>query len=105
MKTPTKTPGDGVTESRYGSKQKEPSLECFRCGVCCLKYQAPLNPADARRIADYLELSLEVFLDRFTDPRWHGADSLLCHLDGACVFLNRDDGGKLNDCRIHTIRP
>lgn len=81
-------------------------LECFRCGVCCTKYQATLNSVESRRIADYLELPLEVFLDRFTDHRWIvGPDSLLCHKHGACVFLGYDPNSKLNNCRIHPVKP
>lgn len=91
--------------AQYGSKQKELLLECFRCGVCCTKYQTHLNLVEARRIADYLELPLEVFLDRFADHRWYGMDNLLCQLNGACVFLNRDPNGKLNNCRIQPVKP
>ena len=106
MDAPTKAPGDGVTESRYPSAQTKTLRECFRCGVCCMKYQAPLNSVEAKYIADYLGLSLEVFLDRFTNHRWLvGPDSLLCHVNGACVFLNREQEGKLNNCRIHPVRP
>ena len=106
MDTPTKAPGDGVTESHCPSEQTKTPLACFRCGVCCIKYQAPFNSTESQRIADYLGLSLDIFLDRFTDHRWpDGPESLLCHLNGACVFLNRDQEGKLNNCRIHTVRP
>lgn len=105
MDTSTKEPGDGVTESQYGCEQKEPSLECFRCGVCCIKYQTHLNLVEAQRIADYLGLSIEVFLNRFADNRWLGTDSLLCQLKGACVFLNQDPNGKLNNCRIQPVKP
>ena len=106
MDTPTKAPGDGVTKSHYPSEQTKTMLECFRCGVCCIKYQAPLNSGEAQRIADYFEVPLEVFLDRFTDHRWlFGSDSLLCHLNGACAFLNGEQDGKLNNCRIHPVRP
>ena len=106
MDTPTNAPGDGVTESHHPSEQTKTLLECFRCGVCCIKYQAPLNSFEAGLIADYLEHPLEIFLDRFTDHRWPaGPESLLCHLNGACVFLNREQDGKLNNCRIHPVRP
>lgn len=105
MDASTKTPGDGVTESRYGSEQKEPSLECFRCGVCCIKYQVPLNSSEAQSIADYLGLPLETFLDRFADRRWPGQGSLLCHLDGACAFLDYAPNSQLNNCRIQPVKP
>ena len=106
MDTPTKATGDGVTKSHYPSEQTKTLLECFRCGVCCIKYQAPLNSVEAGLIADYLELPLDVFLDRFTDHRWPaGPERLLCHLNGACVLLNSEQDGKLNNCRIHLVRP
>lgn len=80
-------------------------MECFRCGVCCTKYQAPLNYIEAQRIADHLGLPLKVFLDRFADHRWHGPDSLICQLKGACVFLDYDPNSKHNNCRIQQVKP
>ncbi len=101
----TNKPKAVLTDNAQNGDPKETPLECFRCGVCCIKYQVPLNQAEAQRIADYLVLPLETFLDRFADHRWPGTDSLLCHFDGACAFLSYDPTGKVNNCSIHAVKP
>jgi len=79
--------------------------ECFRCGVCCIKFQAPLSAGEVRRISAFLGIEADEFIRRFTDPRWHGKEKLLLHTNGACSFLNFDPSGKINDCHIHQVRP
>lgn len=81
-------------------------LPCFRCGVCCTRYQVCVNRYEAQRLADHLDLNLEVFLRDYTDPRWPGTENFLIrHRDGACVFLENIPGTKLTGCCIHDVRP
>ncbi len=94
-----------LMDTPENSEHKNSSIECFRCAVCCIKFQVRLNLIEAHRIADHLGLPFEVFLERYTDHRWYGPDSLLRQLDGACVFLVGDTGSKLRNCRIHMIKP
>ena len=86
-------------------KPRHPWTECFRCGVCCIKFQAPLNPDEVQRVAAFLGIQADEFIRRFTDPRWQGKEKLLLHTNGACSFLNRDTSGKISDCLIHQVRP
>jgi Fe-S-cluster containining protein len=80
--------------------------DCFRCGICCRRYQARLNFAEAKRIADGLGISWEKFSDMYLDHRWPGEQSfLLRHVRGACVFLKRGKSRKLYNCLIHSFRP
>jgi Fe-S-cluster containining protein len=80
--------------------------DCFRCGVCCRRYQARLNITEAKRIADGLGISLDEFSNKYLDHRWPGKESfLLRHIRGACIFLKRSRNRKLHNCLIHSFRP
>lgn len=79
---------------------------CFRCGICCMKYQVRLTTTEAGVLARNLGLSLPEFIDNYTDPRWPGNDTyLLKHENGACVFLQSEGNQIITSCRIHNFRP
>ncbi|MBN1367352.1 MAG: YkgJ family cysteine cluster protein [Dehalococcoidales bacterium] len=82
------------------------NLPCFRCGVCCRKYQVRVTVGEARNIAEKLGINLTEFLRKYTDPRWPGSDSFLfLHQKGSCIFLREKPGSKTTGCAIHTFRP
>ncbi len=65
-----------------------------------------MSLAEARRIAGELNVAWEEWLERYTDKRWPGVDSLLLrHRNGACIFLERADGGKITSCLIEPFKP
>ena len=79
---------------------------CFRCGVCCTRYQVRLTLVEAQRIADGLGLSFSMFLDRYVEQQWHTPDGfLLRQCDGECVFLIHTEGSKKTSCFIHHVKP
>src|SRR4030067_41008 len=81
-------------------------LPCFRCGVCCTRYQVCINMYEAQRLAAHLNIKFDIFLQDYTDPRWPGTENFLIrHHDGACIFLENISGTKLTGCRIHHVRP
>ncbi len=91
---------------RYSSGREGPTIICFRCGECCIKYQVRLSVIEAQRVADYLELAFNEWLDRYADKHWLDTESfVLRQRDGACVFLELTDGSKKTSCLIHHIRP
>jgi Fe-S-cluster containining protein len=91
---------DGIRE------QKEPLIECFRCGICCSRYQVRLSLVEARRIANELVISWEKFLEKYTDHHWPGTRSfLLTQSHGTCIFLKQGKAGKSTSCLIHQFRP
>ncbi len=80
--------GSAIQVNERGGEPKELSIPCFRCGVCCTRYQVRLSLVEARQIADELGFDWDEWLDRYVDQRWPGTDSfLLRHCNGACVFL------------------
>jgi hypothetical protein len=84
-----------------GGESKELSIPCFRCGVCCTRYQVRLSLVEARQIADELGLDWDEWLDRYVDQRWPGTDSfLLRHCNGACVFLERIESRNVTRCLV-----
>ena len=88
------------------SGQEGPPIVCFRCGECCARYQVRPSLVEARCIADDLGLSLDAFLDRYVDQRWHGPESfLLRQHDGACIFLEHTEGSNKTTCLIYRVKP
>ncbi len=81
-------------------------LPCFRCGVCCRKYQVRLAPGEIAVIARVLKITEAEFIKKYTDPRWPDENSyLIAHQDGACAFLKTESNGKTTSCIIHSHRP
>ena len=98
--------GSVIQVNERGGEPKELSIPCFRCGVCCTRYQVRLSLIEARQIADELGFDWDEWLDRYVDQRWPGTDSfLLRHCNGACVFLERIEARKLTRCLIHSFKP
>lgn len=86
--------------------EEEGSIPCFRCGVCCTKYQAYLTLLEARQIADALGLTWKDWLNRYTSRNWPGENSfLLRHCNGACVFLEHTEDNNITRCLIQTFKP
>lgn len=79
-------------------------VPCFRCGVCCVRWQPLLSPQEVRRLAAALGLSPRSFSRRYTRayPLRRGWRQLLATAQG-CVFLAWQGG--VSACTIHTVRP
>jgi Fe-S-cluster containining protein len=81
-------------------------IPCFRCGLCCTRYQPPLTGGEAEVIADNLGMALDAFLDRYVDDSWYEPGRFLLDTDSeACVFLELASADKPGSCRIHAVRP
>lgn len=79
-------------------------MECRRCGVCCTKHQAFVNPADIQRIIAYLGISMNDWDRLYDESRWDYSEyRLIKHVNGGCAFLRFDKG--LATCLIHEVKP
>lgn len=79
-------------------------MECRRCGVCCMKHQAFVNPKDIDRILKYLGITEKDWEQLYDDPRWKYSEyRLIRHVNGACAFLKFNEG--LAACAIHEVKP
>jgi Fe-S-cluster containining protein len=79
-------------------------IPCFRCGICCTCYQAPLTPEDIDNIASALGISSSKCISRYTLKVPLKEGYLLKHTKKGCVFLVWDADGKAR-CTIHRWRP
>jgi Fe-S-cluster containining protein len=97
----TASPGEGGTE-----RQQPATIPCFRCGVCCERWQPLIDLDRARRIASWLGKLLLRFLDEHTEVYpLHDEQVLIRRAEsGACSFLERESDG-LTRCGIHPVRP
>jgi len=87
----------------HGDQTAAP-VPCYRCGVCCVKWQPLLGPAEIRRLSTELGITPRTFKRRYTRPYplrrgWHQ----LRDSGTGCVFLQWDEG--VSGCSIHTVRP
>lgn len=88
------------------NKQDNTPLVCFRCGICCRKFQIRVNQQEAMQIARKLNILWTEFVTNYIDPRWPGTRSyLLRQVNGACVFLQQVDKSQVATCLIHPFRP
>jgi len=76
---------------------------CQGCGACCRIKNGIVRVGDAeiRRIAEFLGMSEQEFIDRETEvaPDRKGL-ILKSRPDDSCVYLTED-----NRCRIHPVKP
>jgi Fe-S-cluster containining protein len=79
-------------------------IPCFRCGICCTCYQAPLEPEDVENIASALGISGSDCISRYAHKAPIKEGYLLKQTRRGCVFLTRDEDGKAC-CSIYPSRP
>jgi Fe-S-cluster containining protein len=79
-------------------------FECFRCGICCTKFQAIVRFDEMQKIATYLGISVDEWVKQYSDPKWFSyRNFLIKHVDSACVFLRYEND--LSTCTIYPARP
>lgn len=82
-------------------KNPQTRIKCFRCGLCCTRFQPRLTPEEVKRIPDYLSLSAIDFIARYVQVTTIGY--LLRQSAMGCVFLRWDKGKTA--CEIYRVRP
>src|SRR5262245_14741477 len=80
-------------------------IPCFQCGVCCMKWQPLLSPAEIRRLASDLGLTVRIFKRRHIRPYplRRGWGMLTTGATGGCTFLAFEAGRSF--CTIYEHRP
>ena len=87
----------------YHVGQLQPPNECFRCGICCTRYQPRLSPEEVKTIAETLGLSIEDFLYRYAQSTKVGY--LLRQSENGCVFVSWEEDNARASCSIYPFRP
>jgi Fe-S-cluster containining protein len=91
-------------DAGLGRFTEDEAIPCFRCGVCCQRWQPLIGRAEAERLARFLGLPVEAFLARYARPYpLDDAQYQLRERDGGCVFL-RFEAGRAS-CAVHEARP
>ena len=83
--------------------ERQPQIECFRCGICCTRYQPPLTHEESETIAKGLGISTENFLARYAQLTNVGY--LVRQLEKGCVFLTWKKEEARASCSIYPFRP
>jgi len=79
-------------------------IPCFRCGICCTCYQAPLTREDIENIASALGISRSKCVSKCAVKVPIKEGYLLKRTDKGCIFLAWDADGKAR-CTIYPSRP
>jgi Fe-S-cluster containining protein len=79
-------------------------IPCFRCGICCTRYQAPLTVQDIDNIAAALGISSSKCISRYARKVPTKEGYLLKRTKRGCVFLAWDVDGRAR-CTIYRSRP
>ena len=79
-------------------------IPCFRCGICCTCYQAPLEPEDIENIASAMGISGSEFISSYALKVPIKEGYLLKRTEKGCVFLAWDEDEKAC-CTIYPSRP
>jgi len=98
-KTIIKTPG-----GKEITITEQTPFPCFRCGICCTSYQAPLTREDIDNIASALRISRSKCISRYALKVPIKEGYLLKRTEKGCVFLAWDADGKAR-CAIYPSRP
>jgi Fe-S-cluster containining protein len=83
---------------------EQPHIPCFRCGICCTRYQAPLTREDIDNIASALGISRSKCISKYAVKVPIKEGYLLKQIKKGCIFLAWDADGKAC-CTIYPSRP
>jgi len=93
-----------TSEGKEITITEQTPIPCFRCGICCASYQAPLTPEDIDNIASALGISRSKCISRYALKVPIKEGYLLKRTKKGCVFLAWDADGKAR-CTIHPSHP
>lgn len=84
---------------------KLPPIDCFRCGICCVRYRPKLDDEEVTAIANKLGMPREAFRSKFVRAGANRDELLLDDGGEQCPFLAWDNTSGLAECTIHPFRP
>ncbi len=76
------------------------AFDCKMCGECCYGEGGIfMDTAEQDRVADFVGLKLEDFLEKYTEKR-HGRTYARVGATNFCIFFEKEKG-----CTIHPVKP
>lgn len=79
-------------------------IDCFRCGICCERYQPPVTDREIKSISLRLGMTPDEFVLKCTQQAPIQEGYLIRRTGRGCMFLTADKNG-LARCTIHDVRP
>jgi len=89
---------------KHTAGQEERPIDCFRCGICCQRYQPPVTDKEIKSISNRLGMKPEEFISKCVQRAPIKEGYLIKRTSTGCMFLTSDEGG-LTKCTIHDVRP
>ena len=87
----------------YSFGGESSSIECFRCGICCIGYHPKLTDKEIESIAKRLSISTDEFINRYVIVI--KVSYLLRQTENGCVFLTWEKDASKTSCSIYSFRP
>jgi Fe-S-cluster containining protein len=81
------------------------AIDCFRCGVCCVRYRPPVTCQEIVCIARNLGISPEEFTLRYLRTVPGTGLQLIQNSEDKCPFLTWEGTGERAYCAIYDVRP
>lgn len=79
-------------------------IPCMRCGICCSKWQPPVDAEEIAALARGLGIPSESFYRDYVEPYPLRPGSYLLRRKGkSCIFLYYE--GEKATCTVHTFKP
>ncbi len=93
-----------MPDSLNSSSLSSYPIECIRCGICCIRYQAIACLNEIQIIASYLCISIDEWVKQYSEPRWpNHKNYLIRHVNSACIFLRYVE--EMSYCDIQPVKP
>jgi len=100
---------DAMDEATAASIIASRSFTCTQCGKCCTgSGEVWLSAEEAKTMSSHLNLSMDVFLERYTKKYARREGWYFVKQRGGtddCIFLEKDQTSGLHLCRVHQVRP
>lgn len=80
-------------------------IECFRCGICCIRYRPRVTAREVERIARASGMSVQSFTSKFVRATGTKRGQILQGDEDRCPFLSQDEVTGRATCSIYAVRP
>ncbi len=91
------------TEHKIGDSL--PQIECFRCGICCVRYRPKVTSKEIKRISHKLGMSIDRFTSTYVRAVPIKEAYILQSSADTCPFLRWEEREVKAACSIHAFRP
>jgi Fe-S-cluster containining protein len=85
--------------------QRFDPIECFRCGICCIRYRPKVTNDEIKLIARRLGLPPQLFASRYVGLAANSRVYVLQNRSNKCPFFSRDIETGKGKCDIYDFRP